>query len=495
MGSKGKIGRNDPCPCGSVKKYKHCCLGKVDWNHVFPSKQDWISHLSIRGRNLYFASRLADKLELDTGKIQSPSDYKTRFTAGAVKKIHEAVLEVWPPQSDIKSILEGTSTDVSGLYIGDYGIEYISRGIVRHSLYANKLLVVDPFVYPRSVRDEYNPIVEPEQYRSQTLKNVNFWFSLLPWIEAGIIEVIRTPADFDRRLKWESLERQEKKFQVNKELKDAAEISSQELKKRHMDKMTFQELILGAPDSYVEKLIRELGLEKNGYTTEDFLQYIQSERERHPDFLEPFGPNLKEPQLHIISTGTSYDIAQLTASITRSYLVTDLYVTWREIEIDRASHNAESRVWSPFAKALQESPLRFLNSLRLEHALKLRNEGRLESMRRFLLRVWKHARTEEPFDEANARMLAEELKEEIAQAKEEWDKIDQDLLKIVGNELVAGILAAGPLIAAGYGNFVAAAAVVGGATTLAASFLRRKQFPDRFPAAFFMKIENALRSD
>lgn len=26
--SKNKIGRNDPCPCGSGKKYKQCCLGK-----------------------------------------------------------------------------------------------------------------------------------------------------------------------------------------------------------------------------------------------------------------------------------------------------------------------------------------------------------------------------------------------------------------------------------------------------------------------------------
>jgi uncharacterized protein YecA (UPF0149 family) len=23
-----KVGRNDPCPCGSGKKYKHCCLKK-----------------------------------------------------------------------------------------------------------------------------------------------------------------------------------------------------------------------------------------------------------------------------------------------------------------------------------------------------------------------------------------------------------------------------------------------------------------------------------
>lgn len=25
---KEKIGRNDPCPCGSGKKYKKCCFGK-----------------------------------------------------------------------------------------------------------------------------------------------------------------------------------------------------------------------------------------------------------------------------------------------------------------------------------------------------------------------------------------------------------------------------------------------------------------------------------
>ena len=29
-----KIGRNDPCPCGSGKKYKHCCL-----NRPVPARQ------------------------------------------------------------------------------------------------------------------------------------------------------------------------------------------------------------------------------------------------------------------------------------------------------------------------------------------------------------------------------------------------------------------------------------------------------------------------
>jgi len=28
MIAENKVGRNDPCPCGSGKKYKKCCLGK-----------------------------------------------------------------------------------------------------------------------------------------------------------------------------------------------------------------------------------------------------------------------------------------------------------------------------------------------------------------------------------------------------------------------------------------------------------------------------------
>lgn len=29
MTTRQKIGRNDPCPCGSGKKFKKCCLGKA----------------------------------------------------------------------------------------------------------------------------------------------------------------------------------------------------------------------------------------------------------------------------------------------------------------------------------------------------------------------------------------------------------------------------------------------------------------------------------
>jgi len=483
------MSRNDPCPCWTGKKFKNCCCGKIDWESIIREGRDYRPYLSVRGRNLYFTNRISDALQLNApGTIRSLKDYKAAFTTDAVRKIHEAAMEVWPPNIDIFEVLRRPSGDVSGLYIGDYSADYITRGIVRHSIYANKIILFDPFIYPRSVKDEFNPIFNPKQYRAQTLKNVNLWFGLLPWIEEGIVEIIRPPGDFDHELNWKFIEDQMRKFQGNLELKKASEESVDELSKRHTDKLMYQQLLLGAPDSYLRHKFEELGLGKDGLTVEDFLKSVQQDRERDPDFLEPMDPK-GDSQLFTITSGASYPSAAMTASITGSYLFTDIYVKWREIELDRESHSAENKMWAPFAKALQETPLRYLNNLRLDHALTLRKEGRLESLRAFLRRVWKDASSDNEFDHENALLLAEELGNRIREAEQEWKKIDSDLLKIVGTTAVGGLLAAGPLIAAGHAYFLAAAAGVAGLGPIINSTRQRRSFPDRFPAAFFMKIE------
>jgi len=481
-----KIGRNQLCPCGSGKKYKHCCKNNVDWNQIIKERRDIIPHLSIRGRNLLFFDKIAGALQLDSNTF-SPKNYKSAFTNGAVVKIHEALMEVWPPYIDIHNTLKNSSSDVSGLYIGDYEPEYILKGLVRHSTYSNKLLVVDPFIYPLSVKEEFNPILTPEQYRSQTLRNVNFWFLILPWIEAGIVEVIRTPADFDRKLNWESIKQEKKKFDENEELQKALNGSVHELSERHLTEMAI-ELQLSAPNDYLEKLFNETELEKEGLTSKEFISFIEQLRESNPNFLETLDKT--SGQLQTFSTGGNYNIAMLTANLTNSYLVTDLYVKWKEIEIDRESANAINREWSPFAKAFQDLELKFLNNLSLEHALILRNENRLESLRVFLRKVWKSARTTDQFSEANAKLLAEELKEEIIKAEEEWKQIDRNLLKWFGAELSGGLLTAGPLIASGHGAFLAAAVATSGIITLGAVQSERKSFKNKYPAAFFLKLRN-----
>ena len=42
-----KVGRNDPCPCGSGKKYKHCCYAKDSVKHEAPEPEVVASEDSV----------------------------------------------------------------------------------------------------------------------------------------------------------------------------------------------------------------------------------------------------------------------------------------------------------------------------------------------------------------------------------------------------------------------------------------------------------------
>jgi len=445
--------------------------------------------LTVRGKNLAFIEKIADAFYLDSdGKPKPLVEYKKAFTARAVRDLHEEITRLWPKTIDIEKALAPLAANVTGLYIGDYSLAQLGQAIVRHSLYAGRLLIVDPFLYPHSVRDQYNPILNPEQYRTQTLRNVNLWLTLSPWIKAGLVEVIRTPADFDHKLQWESLKEQERKFAESPELQAAGTATVEELKARHIEKWKYRDLVLSLPDEALIAQLAELAGLPNGITKEDLLAHVHKQRDDDPDFLDVAAAGKENAQLTSFTSGAAYNVARLTASMTGSYLLTDLTSKWKEIELDRAGRSAETDVWSPFAKAFQEAELKYLNDVSIDDAFRLRQEDRLGNLRAFLRRVWQQACDPKSFDKVNGRLLADELAAELAKARAEWDQIDQDLLKTSVAGTGAGLLAAGPLIGSGHGMFLAAAALVGGGATLAAAAWRRGRFSDQFPAAFFLRL-------
>ena len=55
-----KIGRNDPCPCGSGKKYKRCCLGLMfttSWDKSKVQNEIFICQISQCGEFICFYNR------------------------------------------------------------------------------------------------------------------------------------------------------------------------------------------------------------------------------------------------------------------------------------------------------------------------------------------------------------------------------------------------------------------------------------------------------
>jgi hypothetical protein len=439
-----------------------------------------------------FAEATCDALQLNHSEedISLPR-YKKAFTADAVRKIYEAIMEIWPPNTDIQSVLERTRTDVSGLYIGDYDPEYVKRALVRHSIYANKILLIDPFQHPHILNDKYNPLLDADHYRAQTLKNVNFYLGCMPWVESGLVEFIRTPGDFDRKLNFEAMRRGELLRDAPK-LQEAFNDSQRDLAARHRLKQAHLMTMLSASDGGLRRMFREIKSEsKTELSEDDFIVYIQRQRDRDPDFLEPLGPD-NRAQLHMMSTGGPYDVARLAAQMTGSYLFTDLHARWAMIEHDRPA-TAENNVWSPFAKALQNTTLRYLNNLSLDHALKLRGEGRLEGLRSFLTGVWDKARGDQPFSEDGSIHLANSLADAINSADAEWALIKKDLAKVIGTSAAASVTAAGPAILSGNALFMGAAtaaAVIGAASVATWSRYQRSAYLKKHPAAFFMDLRD-----
>jgi hypothetical protein len=59
-----KIGRNDPCPCGSGKKYKKCCVNKLSEQEV---EELYLKQLELTNglkdeKNCYAILEIGEKL-------------------------------------------------------------------------------------------------------------------------------------------------------------------------------------------------------------------------------------------------------------------------------------------------------------------------------------------------------------------------------------------------------------------------------------------------
>ncbi len=71
-----KIGRNQPCPCGSGKKYKKCCLNKAKSNSPLVQKRDELDVLMRKGWNLVQANKTAKGCD---AWLELWNKLKTRF--------------------------------------------------------------------------------------------------------------------------------------------------------------------------------------------------------------------------------------------------------------------------------------------------------------------------------------------------------------------------------------------------------------------------------
>ena len=473
-----KLGRNSPCLCGSGKKYKACCLGKKDWDSII-ARPDFAQHLTARGKNLFFLNTAASILDLDPDEphIDWPI-VKKKISEKHVFELHTLLKLLWSDKQDLQRTLSGAE-GLSGLYTGHYTPEAMTRNLARHSLYTESILVFDPFVFPGSVNPEYDPVLHPEKYVSHTIKCLYIWFSMAPWIQAGILKFIRSPTDFDANLAVDSLREEDARLAKHKELREAMDSikANPDIHEGEIGWMT-EYLML----SYSDETIRDV-LTKGGFSAQDINDFIRR-RERDKQ-LHPYYTEQRRSDLLITKMGESYGVTKRVADLTGSFLLTDNEIRWKIIELDRKESGIDESSWEPFSRAIGNAPLKLLENISLEDCLRLRKDGLLNSMRLFLRRVWTEAGAGVSSHACSAQHFADELEHEVALAEDEWRQIDRKLMKWFGSEAAAS-LALAPQIGLANVSWLAASLAVAGVANLAESRSERRSLPHKMPGAFFL---------
>lgn len=472
-----KIGRNDKCPCGSGLKYKKCHLGKP--LRIFPEP---FKGRSIKERNIYLLGAISD---IFFGKGEDWNAMRDSLTEDKVRELYKVIAWLWPPQTDIRPLLPKPDSTLRGLYTGDTRPQEILQNIVRYSLYTEQILVVSPFLAPLTMRQEFSPLYNPKQYRQDTLELIYFAFALAPWIDAGIVNMIPNPMDFDYRLRQEIYTMAQKRYETNKELydKEIHEYADEE------GKNEFMRIMMRMPEDAIRRKVKAHKPDVTQEEIDDTVEYWLKQRRSDPLLLDE--DMTYEAEMKIKRMGANLELGFYLGQATGSYLYTNRRFQWMEIMSLQQQTSDDSDVWSPLTQAFQSLDFTFLNNVDARFAYKLKEEGRLAGFRNYLRKVWSKIEDDNTLEQAHkaAREFGDELHEEYGKTKEEWAKIDKSIMEwLAGGTGVSTVLS--PIITGGLDwKIPALGFVITGVGKLLSARYERKAFKAKMPLAVLLDLE------
>lgn len=496
-----KTRRNDDCPCLSGKKYERCCLGKTDWNSEAAKQSSFVNkNLSIRGKNIFFFDKLAGLLQLNNlSDINDWGKVKDAFSDKVIREIHEYIPYLWQDLDDWTNALERTKDQTGSLYIGDSNPEGILRGVTRHSLYSDTILIYDPIHDHRTVKQEKSPIENPGYWRMTTIKFARLWLKLAPWIDDSLILFIRNPTDYSNTM-WKEFAQIEQDRLSEEEFESTIDRLRSDglIDDIDLDLRMFKEFaFLCTPNEDIVRKFLEINDKMTELELQQEMKLVEARRRQHPYYMPSdkmrAGPDGTVAELMVTSKGANYETAKFTSNICGAHIITDARLSWEEIKYDRIKNNLRNGDWDDFALTFQQAPIRVLNNIPLPYALKIRSEGRLEDLRRLFRTVWRKVQSEERLSSQQIQALADELVEKINEAESEWKDINLDLYKYLASVGAATVGGSASAIQSGFARWFAAGAAIATAGGFGYTWLKKRKFPNKYPAAMLLALDRKTK--
>ncbi len=471
-----KVGRNDLCPCGSGQKYKKC--------HGGPEKEPLFSREgqppTLLERNLILLDAVADIF----GKMEW-EDLKRKLSGEHVCALYELIAQLWPPDTDLIGLLPNDNK-LRGLCLGEVDPQLMARHVFRFGLYADELMIIDPFHNPHWKIGEFNPLENPDPFRSDTLKLVALIHTLAPWIAAGLVKFIPDPGYFDPPMRAQFLE-------MAKERIGDRPIPSEMLEELEVfQKANLRRMVNSLPRDHRRWKLKELIPDITDAEIIETLAYMDKEQREDPLALEQ---TIIESggQLQIGRTGANLETVLYLSHLTGAFPYTSFKWKWQELHSVAQDLPQTAQTWTPLTRAFQGLEFKFLNNVDSKFACEMHREGRLESFRHYLKEIWNksYAQSDPNEIEILTREFKDQLTDEYRKAQVEWEKIDRDLLTWGGSTVAAGLGAslANAIVSGGlnlelpaYGFGIAAV------TKLVTSRMERREFRKKIPMSVFIDL-------
>lgn len=489
------VGRNDPCPCGSGKKYKKCHLGKK-LEAPQPQKRyrhfsgvvfdDSATNLSLYKKNMTLVEGAIDIFRFKEGA--DLRDIKRNVSRDQISELFKLVAWLWPPDTNVYNFLPAPSDNLRALYLGNMRPETILRSVGRYSLYCDEILVMNPFINPWCIVPEYNPLIHPEEYVGDTWKWVLFILQLAPWIYDKQVILLPQPTDFDSELRKKTWEMAQKRM-GDSPTKEFKKIVENDLQLKELSLEDFKRSWMSMPEYALRKKIKEFKPSMTAQDVDGMIEYINKLKDEDPYFIT----NPKEKGafgMKTMQSGGNLEQGLYLSQLTGSYLYTDMSFRWKEI-LSAQHEDKKNNIWSPISYGFQKLDFKFLDGVDLQFVLNIKADGRLSNLRNFLRKTWRGINDDGISSYEHAHKLAlefsDELKEEHSKADIEWNNIDADLRKwLLGRSGLGAILATGGmdwvLPALGFS--------LEGVGRLLSSRYDRKKFRKNVPLSVFIDLKN-----
>jgi Flp pilus assembly protein TadD len=136
-----KVGRNDPCPCGSGKKFKRCCLGRIEEQERLERIRVEQEHMAAEIERLEMVRKRAEARLAEAQAASAAYDEMGRLSADVLRLAEAKQLD--EAESTARQLEAGFPDDTLG--IERLGQVYEARGMAREAAehYRRAVAVMD----------------------------------------------------------------------------------------------------------------------------------------------------------------------------------------------------------------------------------------------------------------------------------------------------------------------------------------------------------------